>query len=475
MRHPYATLLRAAAFAFVSMLASSPPASAADGDFMTNWGSSGRLLLQLSTFDDAASAIAAQRDGKLLLAGQCGMDANRTTLCAARLRADGQFDLGFGPNETGRILLNSVPELASYDSTLGLHGFALQSDGRAILGGSWICANWSGCKGGMLVRLDANGVVEPRSGYGIAYGYNEHYAFNSVNAVALAPDGKIVAAGCTVRADSDPPNYDFGIARFNPELTAGDASFGGNGARIGAFDVGGDQYDCATSVVVLPDRKIVAAGSTRGSDGRLKAALLKLNIDASADTAFGNNGRVWFDRGSLWSPGDIEINAITLDRRGRVVIAGSRKINDGTDQDFVVARLDATTGALDPTFSGGAVSIPFDLGAPLKDVANDVIVQGDGHILVAGEASAPNATSVFAVVRLNDDGSRDSSFGVGGKVNGSFSPPAQTANRGDAGRSMVLANGGLFLAGPAREQSGGGRFGIAKLQVGAIFRDGFER
>lgn len=471
---------RAAAHRIVSVMFAalallSPAARAADGAYVPDWGADGRILLRLGTFGDVASAIASQRDGRILLAGQCGMDASRYTLCAGRLRADGEFDLGFGPNETGRILLNSVSGLENFDSTLGRHGMALQADGRAILGGRWTCGNWAGCAAGLLVRLDANGLAEanPNSQYGVQYAYNFRYTFNTVEAVAIAPDGKIVVAGCTVRADSDPPNYDFGVARFNTDLSA-DTSFGNGGSRVGAFDIGGDYADCATSVAVLADRSIVAAGTARGSDGRLKAALLKLAADGSADAVFGNNGRVWFDA-SQWSTGNVAINAIALDRRGRLVVAGGRQIWDGADQDFIVARLNPTNGALDTTFGGsGMVSLLFDLASPFTDVANDVLVQGDGRILVAGEASAANATTVFALARLYDNGSPDGGFGNGGKSYGTFSPPSQTSNQQDAGRSIALGGGGLFVAGPGREQGGGARFGIAKLQLDSIFADGFE-
>jgi uncharacterized delta-60 repeat protein len=480
IRRSHGTASRAAArrtlsVIFAALASGAPSAHAADGTYVPDWGTGGRILLRLGTFGDLATTIALQRDGKLLLAGQCGMDASRYTLCAGRLRGDGEFDLGFGPNETGRILLNSVSGLENFDSVLGRHGMALQADGRAILGGRWTCGNWAGCAAGLLVRLSADGTAEPNpnSQYGVQYAYNARYAFNTVEAVAIAPDGKIVVAGCTVRADSDPPNYDFGVARFNADLTP-DASFGNGGSRVGAFDLGGDYADCATSVAVLPDRTIVAAGSARGSDGRLKAALLKLAADGGADGAFGNNGRVWFDT-AQWSTGDVAINAITLDRHGRLVVVGGRQIWDGTDQDFVVARLNATSGAFDTTFGGvGVVSLLFDLAAPFTDVADDVLVQGDGGILVAGEASADSATTVFAVARLYDNGSLDNGFGNGGKSYGTFSPPSQTSNQHDAGRSLALGSGGLFVAGPGREQGGGMRFGVAKLQLDAIFSDGFE-
>lgn len=451
-------------------------ANAADGDTMTDWGSSGRMLLQLGMLDDLGTAIAALPGGKLLFAGTCHFSSDKHTLCVARLRADGQFDLGYGPNENGRILLNSDQGylLGNFDVTLGGHGLALQSDSRAILGGSFPCSSAGDCTGALLIRLDANGIPEPTAFSIVAYANNTSHYYNTVEAVAITPDGKIVAAGCTTRAGSNPPNFDFGVARVNADFTP-DTSFGSGGYRVGAFDLGGDQYDCANAVIVLPDRKIVAAGWVTGTDGRMKAGLMKLNVDGSMDAAFGNNGRAWFDR-VQWSPGNIGISAIALDRRGRLVVAGSRSISDSADTDFFVARLDATTGALDAMFNGNGVSsIPIDLAAPFTDTANDLLVQGDGRILVAGHASADANTSAFVVARVDDDGVIDETFGYGGKIHGSFSPPTQTTAPYDDAFSMAIADGGLFLAGFGREQFGGKRFGVAKLQLDAIFGDGFER
>lgn len=475
IRGPDLAARRLAAHALLALLVAPAAAHALDGYYVPDWASGGRTLVDVGPRDDYASTILIQPDGKLLLGGHCGMDSTRYTLCAARLRADGQIDFGFGPDETGRILLNTVPDLASFNSTLGLHGLALQGDGRAILGGRWACGNWSGCAAGLLVRLSARGIAEPNPNaqYGVQYAYNAQYAFNTVDAVLVAPDGKIIVAGCTVRAGSNPPNYDFGIARFNADLSP-DTTFGTDGRRVGAFDLGGDYYDCATSLALQADRKIIAAGVARGGDGRLKAALLRLNADGSADASFGNNGRAWFDHLQA-SPGNIAINAIAIDRYGRIDVAGVRQIWDGQDEDFFVARLDPS-GVLDPGFgSAGVASIAFDLAAPYKDVASDLRVQGDGKILLAGHASASGPTSVFALARVHDDGSLDTSFGISGKSTGTFAPPAQATNQQDLARTIALGNGGLYVAGPGRAAGGDLRFGVAKLQLDAIFADGFER
>ena len=54
------------------------------------------------------------------------------------------------------------------------------------------------------------------------------------------------------------------------------------------------------------------------------------------------------------------------------------------------------------------------------DFATQVILQADGKIIAAGHAS--NQTH-FALVRYNDDGSLDSTFGSGGRVSNSTGGP----------------------------------------------------
>lgn len=75
-------------------------------------------------------------------------------------------------------------------------------------------------------------------------------------------------------------------------------------------------------------------------------------------------------------------------------------------------------GALDTSFSGDGIFI-YDNG--LHEIANAIKVQTDGKIVVAGQSSGK-----WLVLRLNDDGSLDTSFGTGGAVT-AFSANTSTA------------------------------------------------
>src|SRR5215475_2223394 len=87
-------------------------------------------------------------------------------------------------------------------------------------------------------------------------------------------------------------------------------------------------------------------------------------------------------------------------------------------QQATVVGMAAAAGGLDPTFgSGGKVTTNF-FGS--TDGASAIAVQTDGKIILAGVSFNPNTTDDFALARYNPDGSLDTSFGTGGKVNTDF-------------------------------------------------------
>ena len=71
-----------------------------------------------------------------------------------------------------------------------------------------------------------------------------------------------------------------------------------------------------------------------------------------------------------------------------------------------------TDGTLDPAFDlDGAVRIPFDLGATLRDVPVAVAVHGDGRIVVLGTAATEGYGDQVALARLQSSGQLDTGFG----------------------------------------------------------------
>src|SRR5262245_17690173 len=133
--------------------------------------------------------------------------------------------------------------------------------------------------------------------------------------------------------------------------------------------------------------------------------------------------------------------AVCIQMDGKVLVAGRGRSSLGTSNDFCVLRFN-DDGTLDTTFgTGGRVLTDFGSST---DSANAMVVQSDGKIVVAGQTSRSGTGSELAVARYNADGSLDTSFGAGGKVITDFSVST------DQAKAVTLqADGKVVVAGQA--------------------------
>jgi uncharacterized delta-60 repeat protein len=324
-------------------------------------------------------------------------------LAPPALAAPGQPDLTFGFDGFRTI------DLGGDDFANAL---AVQPDGAVVLAG------WSTVEGNQraaLSRLTARGVPDPsfngdgRFIYDITPNGNDF-----ANAVALQPDGKIVFAGTAGGSSL----ADVGRLHANGSF---DPSFDGDGHR--GHDWGGT--DVATSLAVRPDGRIVVAGHTTAGEN---IVVQQVAPDGLPDLTFGGpGGATRIDRG-----GDEETGALALQPDGKVVVAGWTAGPAGVD--LIVTRL-TPGGAIDTSFAGTG-TVVVNLGG--DEWGNAVAVAPDGRIVVAGTVRF-GARQDFLLVRLNPDGSFDSSFGVGGR---SILDPV---GRVDDGRSLALQPDGKIV------------------------------
>lgn len=182
-----------------------------------------------------------------------------------------------------------------------------------------------------------------------------------------------------------------------------DETFGGTGVVLTDTTGGGayqNEIDWAITPLLQPDGKIVAVGYSGkfGSSTSKDFTLVRYNPDGSLDTTFGTGG---ITRDAVTSADD-EVWAAALQPDGKIMVAG------GSAGRIAVARF-TPEGTLDPTFGAGGNVL---LSSPNRKVgwsAYSVAVQPDGKILLG-------SSGYGAVVRLNADGSMDSTFGNGGIV-----------------------------------------------------------
>jgi len=183
-----------------------------------------------------------------------------------------------------------------------------------------------------------------------------------------------------------------------------DVTFGSTGVVLTDTTGGVDyqlDFEQAITPLLQPDGKIVAVGYSRnnGSSTGVDFTLVRYNIDGSLDTTFGSGG---IARDAATSADD-RVETAALQPDGKILAAG-----DSTGGIVVVARFNPD-GTLDATFGAGGNVL---LSSPSRKIgwsAYSVAVQTDGKILLG-------TYGYGAVVRLNSNGSLDTTFGNGGIV-----------------------------------------------------------
>jgi uncharacterized delta-60 repeat protein len=242
-----------------------------------------------------------------------------------------------------------------------------------------------------------------------------------------------------------------------PPISGLDSTFSGDGKATTALNAAVMQ-----AVVVQADGRILVAGRAAPTGDR-DFALVRYNSDGSADGGFGTGGIVTTP--FLAGRSD-EANDVALQADGKIVVVGERG-DDGADPDFAVARYNSD-GTLDGSFgSAGLVATDFGGGSAGVSVAQGVVVQPDGRIVVAGHASLGAASASgndFALARYLPNGNLDSTFGTAGLV------LTQVRSKTDLAFAVALqADGRIILAGRTESASTGDDFALVRyLSNGSV-------
>ncbi|MBL0341106.1 MAG: T9SS type A sorting domain-containing protein [Bacteroidetes bacterium] len=125
----------------------------------------------------------------------------------------------------------------------------------------------------------------------------------------------------------------------------------------------------------------------------------------SLDTTFNIVGTFTHDFGFIDNITDVKIQPADQ----KIVVAGTA-LTPSFSGKLLVARL-LPEGGFDTTFNdSGSVIIPFFN----ESYAYETFIKNDGKIVVAGAAADPSFQFTALVLRLNEDGSIDSTFGTNG-------------------------------------------------------------
>lgn len=285
--------------------------------------------------DAIVRTLAVQSDGKIIIAGEFTNFNSVAVNRIARLNVDGTMDLSFntGTGASNRIL-----------------SMVLQPYGKIIVVGDF--TSYNGIPRVRIARLNTDGTVDATFNSG-GSGAN-----NTINTIALQPDGKIVIGGNFTNYISTARNR---IARLNPDGTI-DLSFNpGTGATTSVL-----------TTALQPDGKIIIGGGFLSYNGNTRNRIARLNPDGSLDISFnpGTGASANVNVSYLQTDGKIIIGGAFTSYNGTVLFRLTRLNSDSTlDIDF-----NPQTGAND----GGIID------GTLRTSILAAILQPDEKIIIAG-------------------------------------------------------------------------------------------
>jgi uncharacterized delta-60 repeat protein len=298
-----------------------------NGTLDTSFGDGGRVTeTSRSLTADIIRGMAVQQDGKIVVAGVSYEDVATLgpngDFMIARYLPDGQDDLTFG---IGGLMTTDFGD-SSYDEP---YAVVIQPDGRIVLGGYTNAGNGPGVLFGAdqlaLARYGPNGLLDPGFGKGGKVVFDGGSLDERILALALAPDGSLVAGGYV----NGEKRSDLLLARLQTDglLTKG---WGNTGKGLSINDLGTNSERIA-SLVLQPDGKIVGGGQTAVAN-HADFAVFRYDTQGFFDPTFGRSGVTTFD----FQGREDRVHALALQRDGKIVAVGQ------SEADFAVARFNAS-------------------------------------------------------------------------------------------------------------------------------------
>lgn len=350
-------------------------------------------------FNDSVLSLAIQSDDKVIVGGGFTTYKNITENKIIRLNTDGTKDATFN---TGTGFNSAVSTIA------------IQSDGKMTLAGHF--TTYKEAPAIRVIHLNNDGTKDEG-------GFN-----NSISSVTPQPDGKIIVGGNFTAYKGIIENH---ILRLNPDATK-DASFnagsgfdasvytttlqndgkiivGGyftaykgitenrivrlnpDGTKDTSFNIGTGFNNSVKTAVVQPDGKILVGGSFTSYNGLTQNDIIRLNPDGTKDASF-----------NIGSGFNSPVESITLQPDGKIIVAGSFTAYNGTTANRIL-RLNAN----------GTKDASFDIGIGFDNSVFTIVLQPDGKIIVGGEFITYKGIIERSLIRLNLDGTKDSSFTIG--------------------------------------------------------------
>lgn len=396
---------------------------AVPGDLDLTFGAgNGYVTTDVNDIDFGLSMVV-DTTGRIIVAGQ-SIDTNNIGEPSIeygvilRYLSDGTPDSTFG--DAGKVV-------NEFENGEGVYfGIVLDDTEKLVVAGR---KNGNG----LVARFNQDGTPDLTFGTDGEVITGSDQLYEEFRAINITPDGKIVAAGCSMVDYEDSDNHIL-LARYNADGTP-DESFGNQGVQIsvagcaelsllvdesGGLTLAGfrgirgkdtdilvakylangaldpnfgddgvvitdlDDRDEAYHVIRDEINRLVVAGYSSDVDTEfimLNYVLVRYLPDGSLDSSFGSNGIV---TGNIQDSS--EIFGLTLDASGKIIIAGNTAQFTSAD-DFIIYGFVARhnfDGTLDTTFGNGAGFSLISYQGSGATYPVDVVVDNLGRILTTG-------------------------------------------------------------------------------------------
>lgn len=397
---------------------------------LSAWGQAGTLddtfnKTGIKIFDvmdnvsDAASAVAVQPDGKILVAGSANMYVDRKAFIA-RFLPNGSFDSTF--HFDGIVTIDMSNE--DWDN---FHKIVVRDNGRILAVGNSV---HNGDRDVLLAQFYPDGSLDPNFGsFGVTI-YNVQVTGNDyVTGLTLLKNGKCLVQGGGTDSQGNSVGF---LLRFdtNGQL---DQNFG----TLGKYLM--PDSDIAfgfRSNIELPSGDIVIAAN-QPIGGESRVLLIGLTEDGQLNPNFGNNGTI--GHALTTSQSDIITNIHLTPGKDKILLIGR---TNGASKDVLQARF-SLSGGLDVSFgTGGYLVTDLSIGADEYVLSSSM--QPNGKLVIAG-----GINSELYVARFQPDGSLDQTFNQTGKWQQDLDPgSAENAYDMaiDPSNGRAIVAGALFKA-----------------------------
>ena len=222
-----------------------------------------------------------------------------------------------------------------------------------------------------------------------------------------------------MRGRPSPANAISGVSKVAPFLSEEAAAKAGKPGKLdSSFPVigimsAGVSADALQiwAVEIQSDEKIVAVGQKSDSPAVSSFFAERYFSSGKPDPSFGQGGMVVTSIENQNTSSNA--SGLTIQQDGKIVVVGASYDPGPKRTSGAVVRYNSD-GSADAGFgSGGQLAI--QIGSDF-DQEFSAIQQPDGKLVVGGEAWDSDGSIKFAVLRFNQDGSPDSSFGESGAV-----------------------------------------------------------